>query len=365
MVQLEIKPTAIMRFRVFAIIWLAVCFSAVLVYLLTGGRGELFAARTTISTYLPDATGVTESTEVRLSGIQIGNVSHVQLSGRLDPQHAVFIGMTIKKRYLRNIPLDSTTAIGANTLIGDKFIDINEGKSTAPLNEGGILESEPVKQASDRADLIRSLADDLRQIDSMLATVSDPNSRLGHFIVGEEEYDNLLIRVKEVDAAIRGFVSPTSPLGQMLFSDTLYTNLHRDVINFDQTLSSLQRGEGTAGQLLSSDQQYEDFLRKARGLRDSLAKLSAGQGSAGSLLVSDAGYEKLNRALKSMDITIAKLNAGEGQMGDLLRSPQLYESLNGSLHDLDEMLRDFREHPEKYLRYQVFGKKKPRKAVTK
>jgi phospholipid/cholesterol/gamma-HCH transport system substrate-binding protein len=362
MVELEIKPTAMMRFRIFAIIWLAVCFSAVLVYLLTGGRGELFAARTTISTYLPDATGVSESTTVRLSGIPIGNVSHVQLSGRLDPQHAVFIGMTIKKRYLRNIPLDSTTAIGANTLIGDKFIDINEGKSAAPLNEGGILQSEPVQQASDRADLMRALADELRQVDSLVATISDPNSQLGHFIVGEEEYDSLLERVKEMDGAVRAFVSPRSPVGQMLFSNTLYNDLHRDVIRFDRTLASLERGEGSAGALLASDRQYQDLVRDARNIRDSLEKLSAGQGAAGALLESDAGYEKIHGLLERTDALAASLNAGEGQMGRLLTSPQVYESLNGSLHDVEESLRDFREHPEKYLRYQPFKKKRKARA---
>jgi phospholipid/cholesterol/gamma-HCH transport system substrate-binding protein len=362
MVELEIRPTAMMRFRVIAIIWLAVCLSAVLVYLLTGGRGELFAARTTISTYLPDATGITESTTVRLSGIPIGNVSHVQLSGRLDPQREVFIGMTIKKRYLRNIPLDSTTAIGANTLIGDKFIDINEGKSAAPLSEDGILESEPVKQASDRADLMRSLADELRQIDSMLAIVSDPSSRLGHFIVGEVEYDNLLERVKEVDGAIRGFVSPGSPVGQMLFSDKLYNNLHRDALHFDQTLASLERGEGSAGALLASDRQYQDLVRDTRNIRDSLEKLNAGQGAAGALLESDAGYEKFRGLLERSNAFIASVNAGEGQIGHLARSPELYESLNGSLRELERSLRDFREHPEKYLRYKPFQRKKKARA---
>lgn len=352
MAELEIKPTAMMRFRVFAIVWLAVCFSAILIYLLTGGRGELFAPNTNISTYLPDATGVTPKTPVRLDGIQIGNVSSVRLSGRPDPQHAVFVGMTIKKRYLKNIPLDSTTAINANTLIGDKFIDINEGKSVAPLGEDGVLESEPVRQASDRADLIRALADELRQIDAIVTAVSDPNSQLGHFIVGEVEYDATLERVKQFDAAVRSFVSPNSPLGQMLFTSALYDNLHSGVTRFDRQLESIERGEGPMGRVFASDQQYQEFLRQVRALRDSLRNLSSA-----ALLQSDARYDQAAKALKQIDTLLANLNAGEGQMGQFINDPQLYESLNGSLHALEDALRDFRENPRKYLRYRVRGKK--------
>lgn len=347
-----------MRFRVFAIVWLALCFCAVLVYLLTGGRGELFAATTNISTWLPDATGVTYKTPVRLDGIQIGTVTHVQLSGRLDPQRAVYIQMTIKRRYLRDIPIDSTTAINADTLIGDKFIDINEGKSAAPLSDDGNLESEPVKQATDRADLIRALGDELRQIDSMLATVSDPNSPLGHFIVGEAEYDAFLTRLKQFDGAVRQFVSPQSPLGQMLFTNVFYDDLHAGVTSLDQQLAAIQKGEGTAGHLFASDQQYTDFVRDVRDIRDSLAKLSSGQGRAGALLESDAGYDRIANSLKRLNALLASLNAGEGQFGNLIRDPQLYESLNGTLRSLEETLRDFRDNPRKYLRYELRKKKR-------
>lgn len=359
MAELEIKPTAGMRFRVFAIMWIAFCLAAMLIYLLTGGRGELFAASADISTYLPDATGVTLKSPVRLSGIQIGNVSHVELSNRIDPQRAVLVQMTIRKRYLRNIPMDSTTAINANTLIGDKFVDINEGKSAAPLSENGILESEPVKQATDRADLIRALSEELRQIDSILVTVSDPNSRLGHMIIGEAEYDNILERLKQFDTAIRGFVAPNSPVGQMLFTGALYDKLHADITRFDQQLESIERGEGARGRLFADDRQYQDLVRDVRGIRDSLDKLQSGQGAAGALLASDAAYDRTAKALKRMDTLLAGLNAGEGELGHLIRNPQPYESLNGSLHSLEETLRDFREHPQKYLRYQVWKKKRP------
>src|SRR5689334_17166010 len=88
-----------MRIRVFAIIWLAFCFSALLVSLLTGGEGEVFAAPAPIATGLRNQPGVGRKPPVRLEEIQIATAGHVHLRVRLDPQRAVFVRMRVKNRY--------------------------------------------------------------------------------------------------------------------------------------------------------------------------------------------------------------------------------------------------------------------------
>jgi hypothetical protein len=107
MAELEIKPTAKMRLRVTAVIWIGIGISALQMYLLAGS--DLFARRTTLTTYLPDAAGVTTASEVRLSGIRIGGVSKVELSWSLDPRRIVRVQMRVLARYLRSIPSDSET----------------------------------------------------------------------------------------------------------------------------------------------------------------------------------------------------------------------------------------------------------------
>jgi phospholipid/cholesterol/gamma-HCH transport system substrate-binding protein len=358
MSQLEIKPTAGMRLRVFAIAGLALLLTAILVFLFIGRRGALFTATTDISTYLPDATGVSIGTPVRLSGIQIGTVTEIQLSKSLDPQRQVLVRMTVQTRYLKDIPINSTTAIGSLTLVGDKYIDINEGKSAASLPPNGILESEPVKQAADRADLMRALADELRQVNAVLVTMSDPNSPLGQFILGEAEYDAALQRVTQVDETIRGVVAPQSPVGQFLVSNKVYESIHRRVTSIDKQLQAIQNGEGTAGQLFLNEDRYRDLTGKMQAAHAEIANLNAGKGAAGELLTSDARYAAAEAALNKIDSMLASLESDRSEFARLTRDPQLYESLTGTLRDLADFLRDFRENPQKYMRYQVFGKKK-------
>ncbi len=363
MSDLEIKPTARMRLRVLAIVGIAACLSLALVYLFISRGGNVFTAKSDIFTVMPDASGVSEGSPVRLSGIQIGVVSGVGLTGSSDPQAQVRVRMTVRTHYLRDIPIDSTTDVGALTLIGDKYVDINEGKSAAPLPPGGTMPSEPVKQASDRADLLHAMADELRQIDSVLATMSDPHSQLGHFIVASEEYDATLDRLKQFDSAVRSLVSPTSQIGQMLFTNGLYDSLHDNVMRMDSRISAVQQGQGAAGHLYASDKQYDDLVRSVGDLRKTLATWKSGQGPAGAALTSDAAYVKLTNALTGLDNLLNDFDTGNGRMAELMRSPQMYESLNGSLESLAELLRDFREHPGKYMRYQVFGGRKKKKTA--
>jgi phospholipid/cholesterol/gamma-HCH transport system substrate-binding protein len=75
---------------------------------------------------------------------------------------------------------------------------------------------------------------------------------------------------------------------------------------------------------------------------------------AGPDLRDDEAYRKITHMLASTDAMLAALNRGEGPAGELLTSPQLYESLAGSMKSLEDLLRDFRTNPKKYLRTKLF-----------
>ena len=345
-----------MRTRVFTVVAAGAAISFVLMYLLVGGGTDFFARRTTLTTYMPDAAGITKDAEVRLSGIRIGVVRSAELSGRLDPRRAVRTEMRVLTRYLKGIPEDSQTDVSSDTLVGYPFIDIAEGKSPIPIKEDGVLQSEPVQQAEDRADLIRTLQTNLAGIDRVLADMSSPNTQVGKLFLREEMYDRLLSGIRSFDNELHTFLTPQSNLGRAFYSAQMYNDIHNAVVDFDNTLASIQNGEGTAGHLFASDQQYNEILRDLSSLRSSIADANAGKGQFGALFQDDARYRQITHLLADTDATIASLNAGEGRAGRLLANAQLYESLNGSLRRMEEFLRDVRVSPQKYLRVKPFRK---------
>ncbi len=344
--ELEIKPTRAARLRVFTVATSAAVILSLLVYLLASAGANLFARQTTLTTYMPDATGLipgSSGSEVRLSGITVGHVGVVQVSSSLDPQRAVRVELRVLTRYLKNIPSDSQTDISTDTLVGYQFVDIAEGKSPIPIGENGMLASQPVKESLMQTDLVKTLKDDLADADSLLAQISSGQTRVGQFVVGQELHDQLLSEVRGFDEALHTFLTPRSNLGQAFYSLEAYDKIHNLVQQVDQSLTSIQNGEGTAGRLFASDEQYTMLVRQLTDLRTQIATFEANP-----MLQDDAAYLNVLRMLKSTNALLASLNAGR-----LVNNAQLYDSLNGTLKNMENLLRDFRENPRKYERVKL------------
>jgi phospholipid/cholesterol/gamma-HCH transport system substrate-binding protein len=332
MADLEIKPTAALRWRVASVILAAMSITGFLVFLLTSGGGDLLAPKATLITFMPDSEGLAINSPVRLSGIKIGVVRGVDLSAYRDPQRAVRVEMRVRSSYLSDIPSDSLTAISADTLIGDKVLAIDEGKSSSPVADGGVLPSEPLKQAADKADLIRAIGNDLRAVNDVMINLSDPTSPLGSVILGEAEYRRAMEKLTAFNESVHAFVGPDSAAGQMFFSGDLYDRVHRPLVELDKQLDAIE-----ASKLISSASQYDDLVTQTRQLRAALADVHLDRDSP--------AYARLQQLLKQADTALSTLNFGR---------EQTYEELNGRLRELQALLRDIREEPRKYLRYKVF-----------
>ena len=118
------------RFRVIVTTLVALAILSTLVVLLTGGT--LFQPKATLYIYLPDATGIAPGSPVRVDGIQVGKVDSVVLSGSSEPNRVVKVTMIVERDRLPSITEDSTAQTAADTLVGDKFIQITSGTQSAP-----------------------------------------------------------------------------------------------------------------------------------------------------------------------------------------------------------------------------------------
>jgi phospholipid/cholesterol/gamma-HCH transport system substrate-binding protein len=340
--------------RIGIVIGSAATLVGVLVWLLTGGGVGLFARKIDIKTYMPDATGLGVGGPVRLNGIDIGSVKRIAISHYLDMQRSVRVDLRVESKYVSRIPADSQTSIGSDTLIGDKFVAIAAGKERQVVADGGELPSEPADTAAEKADLIFGIQDSLRKVDDLLIQVASPDTRLGHFIMDDQEYQSAIRTISAFEASLRSMVARGTPTGNVVFTTSLYSKWDKSFRSIDDTLAAIQAGEGKAGQLYASDAQYNQILAKVRDLRKSIADFRTQMAKTGASLQNDEAYQKLTRMLAEMDRSLAALNRGEGQLGQMLTSPQLYESLYGSLNNLDAFLKDFRANPRKYLRLKLF-----------
>jgi phospholipid/cholesterol/gamma-HCH transport system substrate-binding protein len=329
------------KFRVAAVTVVAILILGTLLFELFGGL--LFSPKTVIYLYIPDASGINGESPVRVDGIDVGRVSQVELSGSKDASRAVKVTLLFYRDRLSGVPVDSVAQISSDTLIGDKFVDINGGSSLKNIPaEGELIYKE-------QPELVRSLdltqfTKQLRLVDETVTDIEQGRSQFGKFYQGQEFYNNLLRRMVDLQKGIRAAVSTTSTVGSLLNSDRLYAQASDFLEQIDQSIAKLQSGQGTAGQLLQSSAQYDQFLSKAQAFRRSLEDLGKSD-----LLQSASAYDSVTGALATLIQSVDELN----------RNPQMtttavYDNLNGSLKDLRDNLRDFRLNPRKYLHMKLF-----------
>ena len=65
----------------------------------------------------------------------------------------------------------------------------------------------------------------------------------------------------------------------------------------------------------------------------------------------------IETTLESFNSIMHKFDNGEGSIGKLINDENLYKNLEAASKELEELLRDLKENPKRYVHLSVFGKK--------
>jgi phospholipid/cholesterol/gamma-HCH transport system substrate-binding protein len=329
---------------------------AALIFLLTGNRA-IFQHNEIVHTYMADAAGITESTPVRLNGILVGAVQNVQLSGSKNPKRAIRFDLSIQEKYRKQIPQDSTAAISAANLLGNKFIDITKGQSSTPVKPGGELASLQVQDIpelmAESANLISMLQDIAQRASAMLGYIDSGQGNLGKLLKDDELYKRLNGIATEGQQLLADIRHGQGTLSKLLYDDTLYQEVRAPIKRIDAMLADLQQGQGSAGKLLKDPQLYDDAQKTVAEMRKLAEDINAGKGTAGKLLKDDQLYNRFNELASKLDATVDRIDSGQGTLGQLMVNPQLYDAMNGAMREFQDLAKAMRANPKKFLRIKL------------
>jgi phospholipid/cholesterol/gamma-HCH transport system substrate-binding protein len=340
------------KFRVATMIGCAIAIVCVLVYLLIGGA-DAFRPSVNVFAYLKDVSGIQKGSAVQFNGIHVGQVTQVSLSGLKDSNKAVRVDLVIINRFLDAIPDDSTVEVTALNILDDKFVNVNEGKSSRHLMPGGELRPSPPATINP-ADILAGGRQILAQLDAVVHDMETGHGNIGKLVKGEEMYDSMLNKVSEFQRAVHAASNRNTLTGRLIFDETDYDRFRAPVQRLNQTLAEVQAGQGAAGLLVKNPAQYEKVRKTVGDLDRALADLNAGKGAGGKLLKDDELYRRINRIVSDLNAQMDAFNAGESALGRFMANSSLYETLEGGTKNLEEMLKELRENPKKYLRPKLF-----------
>ncbi|MCF6180754.1 MlaD family protein [Lutibacter sp.] len=70
-----------------------------------------------------------------------------------------------------------------------------------------------------------------------------------------------------------------------------------------------------------------------------------------------ATVKKLQTTITNLNGVLAEINSGKGSLGKLVKDESLYSNLTNASKELEELLRDMKLHPKRYVHFSLFGKK--------
>ena len=331
----------------------ALTLAAILIFLLTG-ESSIFSTDFHLRTLMEDSAGMSSNAPVRLNGILVGHIGEVKLSGSHDRKSTVVIDMVIQPKYLDQIPEDSTAAISAANLLGDKYINITRGTHPKHVDPGGMIrtiETQDIPEVIAQSSRVLAQFETIvGRVDGLLAIVENGQGNIGKFIKDDSLYDRLNGTAGAVEQLVKDVKNSNGTISHLLYDDALYADIRKPIQRLDDMLAQVQQSKGSAGKLLYDPQLYDEARASVGEAKKMLDNLNAGKGTAGKLLNDDEIYKQLNLIATKVNTTIDKINSGQGTLGQLVVNPQLYDSMNGTMREVESLIKDVHANPKKFLK---------------
>jgi phospholipid/cholesterol/gamma-HCH transport system substrate-binding protein len=324
----------------------------VLIFLMTGANNP-FSEKFHVVTYFPDSAAMTEGSTVRLNGILVGKVRHIELTGSPDNNRAVRMTMEIEERYRASIPVDSEVGFSAENVLGTKYLNIARGKSRDIVRDGMELHTRDDKDFMEMLrsayPLLDSMQTILKRVDVMVSQLEKGKGSIGKLLYDEEVYNKVNAILTDFQKVTGALANGQGAFGKLLYDDSLYNEVHGTVQRLDRVVAGLEAGQGTAGKLLKDPALYDELKASSTELRTLVTNLNAGHGTAGKLLTDDTLHTRLVSTLDRLNSTLDKVNGGQGTIGQLMVNPALYQNLTASSEEMRVFLKEFRANPKKFL----------------
>lgn len=272
---------------------------------------NLFNTSRTFYAVYDDVEGLSPSAPVTINGFQVGTVTDIDFikSGEL----LVTLNMNNDFNFSRN----SKAKIYGGGLIGGKSVKIE-------------LEDD-FENVAKSGDTLQSSVEEglIELVNEKLTPLKDKISRA----------------VVEVDTLLKSV--------NYVFDIDTRNNLKQSFENLNETLSSLNSSASKIDNVLDSNEDHiNSSIQKFSQTADNLSIMSDS--------LSQIEFNKIaqnaDKTLLNLKEISNKLEAGEGSLGKLLNDEQLYQNIENATKEMEELVRDIKMNPKRYVHFSVFGK---------
>jgi phospholipid/cholesterol/gamma-HCH transport system substrate-binding protein len=324
----------------------------ILLFLMSGTAG-VFTPRITIKSYFDNAEGLRVGAPVRLSGVDIGNVTKISVVGN-KPLTPVEVTMKVSTKYGFGLRRDSVTSLETAGVLGETYLDIDSAQAVGPpLQDGDTL---PTQVHPDFNQVVRASQSTLQNMDALLkradrilAFAESGKGSLGKLIYDPTLYNRFSATVAEFQKIVAQVGNGEGSLGRLVSRNDAYDKVMATLDKMDKVVDDLQQGKGTAGKFLKDPSLYNNANDTISNLKKVTEDINAGKGTLGKLTKDEELANKLDTTITKLSQLTSNLEAGQGSAGKFFKDESFYNNTNQMLVESRELLKAIRENPKKYL----------------
>lgn len=285
-------------------------------------RGKnMFTRDNTYLVQYENVDGLKRSSEVQINGMKVGQVDEIIPKTEENGKIYFLVKLLVDPDF--KFSKNSTVEITEPGFMSSKILKINAAYDDPIAQDGDMLKS------SVKRSMLEILGGEVGPISDQLKQV-----------------------LKTVDSLGNN--------ANKIFDDQNRREIAMLLTNLNQVAKALQTTAHQANALISSN--HPKMNRVLDNADKVMLTTNAAVGKYGQLAES-IDTQKLNETIASLDATIGKLNGvvssierGEGSLGKVMKDEQLYHNLQESTRNLNELLKDVKENPKRYVNISVFGK---------
>ncbi len=281
------------------------------------GKFSFLASRDTfpLKARFTSASGLAENGRVEIAGVEVGRIKDIQLvNGQ------AVVGLMLQPGL--NLHEDASARVRTKGMLGEKYIELDQGNLAAPLLPPGstLSKTESAVEFDQILAKVPALLDDFRPILDDVKSVTTTLQK----VIGSQEGENNL------KAMIENFTETSKTLNKVA--------------------KNLADGQGTLGKLLKDDGLYREVQGVVREVRVSVnnltafsEKLTKGEGTIAKLANDKGLYEQAQQAITRLNSVAKKIDQAEGTLGKLINDKSLYDEAKKAMKNVNQAAEGIKE----------------------
>ena len=163
-------------------------------------------------------------------------------------------------------------------------------------------------------------------------------------------------QIAPLQKKVEGFLLRTDSLVSNIndvFDTETKGNLRGSIAKLNSTLASFNAASQSLNKLLATNGKIDSILTNATTASGNLAAVSDSLANANI----KSTIQQLESTLAGFNGILTTIDKGEGSLGKLLKDEGLYDNLEGATKEMEELLREMKLNPKRFVHFSLFGKK--------